>query len=264
MLVYLKTGSANFTEIGRTETIDDCLAPNWVKRFELDYFFELSQELRVEVYDSDGDSKNLQSHDFLGACTFIVANLVGAPGGLSSNKLLDRKGRDIPGYIKKNPAIVQIACEHFGNENEFVRLDMEAIGLPKMDFFGKADGYLEIYRLGPNNALSQVYVTEVVKNNLNPIWKQACLKVSHLCLGDYKKPFLIKAWDWNSNGHPEFIGQVTFTVEQLKESKMHTCSTLGRRASQSSTRSPHSTVCLNRSAQQRSQKSAQAARPAQM
>ena len=40
--------------IGRTETIDNDLNPNWKKTFMLDYVFETTQNVRFEVFDDDG------------------------------------------------------------------------------------------------------------------------------------------------------------------------------------------------------------------
>ena len=38
-----------FFELGRTETIQDSLAPEWVKKFIMDYNFEIVQRIRFEV-----------------------------------------------------------------------------------------------------------------------------------------------------------------------------------------------------------------------
>ena len=43
--------------LGRTETIWDSSDPDFVKQFEVDYFFEETQKFVIEAYDMD-DEKN--------------------------------------------------------------------------------------------------------------------------------------------------------------------------------------------------------------
>ena len=40
-------------KIGETEVISDTLNPQWVKNITVDYFFEIQQMFRVEIYDVD-------------------------------------------------------------------------------------------------------------------------------------------------------------------------------------------------------------------
>lgn len=39
----------NLEEIGRTETIQNCLNPQWNKKIRLNYYFEAKQPLRFEM-----------------------------------------------------------------------------------------------------------------------------------------------------------------------------------------------------------------------
>jgi hypothetical protein len=49
-------GKAMRQMIGRTETIWDCHEPDFVKQFEIDYYFEETQKFVLEVYDMDDES----------------------------------------------------------------------------------------------------------------------------------------------------------------------------------------------------------------
>ena len=46
-------GTRNWHEFGRTEIMWDNLNPDFERKFQLDYHFELHQELRFSVYDID-------------------------------------------------------------------------------------------------------------------------------------------------------------------------------------------------------------------
>lgn len=41
-------------EVGRTETINNNVNPDWKRSFQLNYIFEARQEVKLEVYDDDG------------------------------------------------------------------------------------------------------------------------------------------------------------------------------------------------------------------
>ena len=44
--------------VGQTEVIFNCLSPNFTKIFDVSYYFEKNQIIRVEIYDFDEDSQN--------------------------------------------------------------------------------------------------------------------------------------------------------------------------------------------------------------
>ncbi|KAK8770689.1 hypothetical protein V5799_012846 [Amblyomma americanum] len=48
--------------LGRTETVDNCLNPDFVTKFLVDYYFEERQQLLFKVYDIDSPSVDLQNH----------------------------------------------------------------------------------------------------------------------------------------------------------------------------------------------------------
>lgn len=44
----------------------NCLNPKFSKTFIIDYYFEMVQKLRFEIYDIDSEGCSLQDADFLG------------------------------------------------------------------------------------------------------------------------------------------------------------------------------------------------------
>ena len=55
-----------YLQAGRTENIKNTLSPQFAKAFEVDYYFEEVQKIRVAVYDIDNKTPDLSDDDFLG------------------------------------------------------------------------------------------------------------------------------------------------------------------------------------------------------
>lgn len=49
--------------------------------------------------------------------------------------------------------------------------------------------------------------TEVLKNDLNPMWKPVSISMSQV--GSKETPLVIECFDFNSNGRHELLGYVT-------------------------------------------------------
>jgi Ca2+-dependent lipid-binding protein len=62
---FKKAPNQPFLFIGKTETIDNNLNPNFKKSFFVDYIFETQQDIRFEVMDED-DKTNDKNDDFIG------------------------------------------------------------------------------------------------------------------------------------------------------------------------------------------------------
>jgi Ca2+-dependent lipid-binding protein len=63
--VYSKKVNGQWQLLGRTETVDNNLNPNFRKSFCLNYIFEARQDLKFEVMDED-DKSNSTNDDFIG------------------------------------------------------------------------------------------------------------------------------------------------------------------------------------------------------
>ena len=64
---------------GRTETIDNTLDPQWVKKYVLDYQFEMRQMLKVTVYDSDRGAQKLEENDLIGTVECSLGEVKKSP-----------------------------------------------------------------------------------------------------------------------------------------------------------------------------------------
>ena len=70
--------------------------------------------------------------------------------------------------------------------------------------------FLEIYKLhyNPSGATrwQLVYRSEVIKNHLNPLWKEHSMPIEDFCEYDLDKLIKIQIWDWQKKGNHRGAG----------------------------------------------------------
>jgi len=224
-VLYMKTGfGGQWREQGRTETIYDNHHPIFEKRFKLNYIFEQEQNIRVEAYDEDKKNvKNLKSHDYVGTVDFLLGEVVHHPGGTMRKVMTAtrgaRKGKKSRNKKSKKYTTVTIKVEEIQVCNHILHLQLGASKLPKMDWFGSADPFLEFFRMGQDDSSSmsmvKVFSTEVVKSSKKPVWKPIKLGAGAICNGDFDRPLVIKCQDWNSDGKSDLIGEIQTNLNEL-------------------------------------------------
>ena len=62
-------------QFGRTENIKNSLNPDFATTFEVDYYFEAVQQVRLQVYDIDNKSAELGDDDYLGGLECTLAQV---------------------------------------------------------------------------------------------------------------------------------------------------------------------------------------------
>lgn len=72
-----KPNNPNWVLVGRTETVDNNLNPNFQKSFIFDYVFEMRQEMKFEVMDED-DKTNSANDEFIGSVETTLGACAGA------------------------------------------------------------------------------------------------------------------------------------------------------------------------------------------
>ncbi|XP_040922313.1 copine-3-like isoform X2 [Toxotes jaculatrix] len=206
-VLFMKTSGPQWCEIGRTEKIQNCLNPSFSKSFVVDYYFEMVQKLKFEVYDIDSENCSLHDADFLGETECTLGQIV-------SSKKLTR-----PLVMKdKRPAgkgTITICAEE-RTDNRVVELEVAARKLDKKDFFGKSDPFLEFYKQ-TETGWQLAHRTEVVKNNLNPTWRRFRIPLQSLCGGDVEKSIKVDCYDYNNSGSHDFIGSFQTTLCHIQE-----------------------------------------------
>ncbi|XP_044205063.1 copine-9-like [Thunnus albacares] len=201
-------GTKEWREFGRTEVIDNTLNPDFVRKFVLDFFFEEKQNLRFDVYNVDTRSSNLSKHkDFLGQMFCTLGEIIGSTGSR-----LERTLSGIPG--KKCGTII-FTAEELSNCRDIATMQFCANKLDKKDFFGKSDPFLVFYRSNEDGTFTICHKTEVIKNNLNPVWQSFTIPVRALCNGDYDRTVKVDVYDWDRDGSHDFIGEFTTSYREL-------------------------------------------------
>uniref|UniRef100_A0A8C5AZJ3 Copine family member 9 n=1 Tax=Gadus morhua TaxID=8049 RepID=A0A8C5AZJ3_GADMO len=171
------------------------------RKFVLDFFFEEKQNLRFDV------SSNLSKHDFLGQMFCTLGEIIGSTGSR-----LEKTLSGIPG--KKCGCIV-FSAEELSNCRDIATMQLCANKLDKKDFFGKSDPFLVFYRSNEDGTFTICHKTEVIKNNLNPVWQSFTLPVRALCNGDYDRTVKVDVFDWDRDGSHDFIGEFTTSYREL-------------------------------------------------
>ncbi|MCL4130502.1 UNVERIFIED_CONTAM: hypothetical protein GTU68_052839 [Idotea baltica] len=205
-ILYIKdSGSQSYYEVGRTEQVKDSLNPQWVKRFELDYRFEERQVLKFHVYDWDTKSSNPKDQDSLGEVECSLGEIMACQGS--------QLKRSLP----KGGGTLVVSGEELSKSKEILTLDMSAVDLDKKDFMGKSDPFLVFSRSLQNNTFSVIHKTEVIKNNLNPVWKPIVIPVKALCGDDEQRIIKIECFDYDSDGSHDLIGECQTKLATLRE-----------------------------------------------
>ncbi|KAK3736203.1 hypothetical protein QZH41_011890, partial [Actinostola sp. cb2023] len=196
---------------GRTETIMNNLNPDFVKTFTIHYFFEEVQKLKFQVYDIDSKSTRLQDHDFIGETECTLGSIVGENGGRLEKLLLSKEHKKSRGKIIGKILIKVSVCFH----QDVVTIQFRGQKLDKKDFFGKSDPFLVFYRYNEDSSFTAVHRTEVIKNTLNPTWKEFSIPSRALCNGDYDRAIRVECYDWDRDGGHDLIGIFSTTLREL-------------------------------------------------
>ncbi|XP_064225997.1 copine-7 isoform X3 [Aotus nancymaae] len=186
VVLLLQQAQGQWAQVDRTEVVRSSLHPVFSKVFTVDYYFEEVQKLRFEVYDTHGGPSGLscQEDDFLGGMECTLGQIV-------AQKKVTR------------PLLLK-----FGRNAGKSTIT---------DLFSKSDPFLELYRVNDDQGLQLVYRTEVVKNDLNPVWEPFKVSLSSLCSCEETRPLKCLVWDYDSRGKHDFIGEFSTTFEEMQK-----------------------------------------------
>ncbi|KAI8771714.1 copine-9 [Biomphalaria glabrata] len=211
--------SQRYIEIGRTETINNNLNPDFVKHFVVDYFFEECQRLKFQIFDVDTSSQSLSQQDFIGEVDLTLGEMVGAPGGCVKKSLTNK---NLPGT---SCGEILLRVEELGSNKEIITLYAKGTELDQKNWwglFGKSDPFLTFYRANEDNSFTIVHKTEEIKNTLNPNWKPFTVPLKTFCNGDHDRTIKVQCYDWNASGNHEFIGEFFTNVRELSSNQART------------------------------------------
>uniref|UniRef100_A0AAQ5XFJ0 Copine VII n=1 Tax=Amphiprion ocellaris TaxID=80972 RepID=A0AAQ5XFJ0_AMPOC len=186
-VILMVQTNGQWTELDRTEVIKSNLHPVFGKVFLLDYYFEEVQKLRFEVYDIHGThSIGTRDDDFLGGVECTLGQIVAQKKMVKP--LLLKYGK----YAGKSTITVGF-----------------------LTF--KSDPFMEIYRINDDETEQLVHRTEVIKNNLNPVWEPFKVSLISLCSCDEDRKLKCLVWDHDSRGKHDFIGEFYATFREMQK-----------------------------------------------
>lgn len=194
--------------IGQTEVIKDNLNPNFSKTITVDYVFEVRQPIKFEVWDWDSPTKS----EFLGSIESTVGAIVGAR---NQTLVLDLKDRN-----SKNGGKIIVRAEKIGTCRESILWQWTGVSLMNTRWLcSKSSPFLRFFKRRENEWL-KVHETEVVRSNLNPIWKLFTITGDKLYGGDHLRPIRVECWDWNHSGKCVYIGETEFNLNDIIQGKL--------------------------------------------
>nr|CAD7568617.1 unnamed protein product [Timema californicum] len=151
-------GETRWVEYHRTEAIDNTHDPDFASKILIPYRFEEQQPLKFEVYDIDSSSSNLSDHDFLGAATCNLAQIISSGKVqlplMNSNKVVDSG---------ENASSIIVVAEELAALKDEVHLEFSGHNLDKKNWwwFCKSDPFLVFLKATESGSYTVVHRTEV-------------------------------------------------------------------------------------------------------
>ncbi|KAL7568730.1 hypothetical protein ACA910_021723 [Epithemia clementina (nom. ined.)] len=189
--------------LGKTEVCKNTLNPQWVKIFEIDHELGSPFKLAVSIYDevTKGDNK------FMASAVFDIDELLGARGNTKAKQLKSQ------GTL--------FATVRKARGSGLLRMNLRGAQLKNVEgWVGKSDPFFELSRktdTAGGQTWDNVFRSETVKNNLNPVWQPATVELSKLCGGDMDALIKISVFDYESKGGHVAMGSFETTVNALVE-----------------------------------------------
>ena len=202
IVVYMRSGSSDWMEIGRTEVAVNNQNPSFVKKIITNYKFEEIQRLRICVFDADteGDSAylDLSQQDYLGEAEVEVPTLVHNSSSVS-----------LPLFKEGKPAGTAIVkCEEMNQSSGDIIFNLRGEEIP-------SDCFLRISSDSEKNGVVPLFKTEVSESGK---WKEFSIDVSILCNCDYNRPLILEVFQYNRRGNHKLIGTVSSSTASLLQS----------------------------------------------
>eukprot|EP00261_Vitis_vinifera_P039572 XP_019080815.1 PREDICTED: protein BONZAI 3 isoform X2 [Vitis vinifera] len=220
VVAYTKKRDGTLEELGRTEVIMNSLDPAWIEKITVAYHFEIVQPLIFHVYDVDTKYYNLpvktlklNDQEFLGEGSCVLSEIVTKQGQSLTLDLHNRNGN----RGLKNLGKLTVHAEETVASRNAIEVIFHCSHLENKDLFSKSDPFLRISRIVENGGSVPICKTEVVDNNLNPIWRPLCLTMQQFVSKD--NPLVIECFDFNSSGNHVLIGKLQKSVADLE--KLH-------------------------------------------
>jgi len=206
------SGSMEGTNIGTTQSIPNCLSPDWCEIFFLEFGSSEVTNIEVSIWNKVDGGKDY----FIGSAVFEATTVFQEPGRTASEQIGRRTTSRLFMHVEKS----RIGSATGKLDLRLRGLDMKNVE-PGIFGLGRSDPFYEISKKDTDYSISHVkwnvvYRSETVHNHLNPSWKPASIGVEELCYGKLECPLRIQVLDYNDNGKHKVIGEYETTVTELQ------------------------------------------------
>lgn len=234
VVVYIarlsRGGEVGWMEVGRTETVWDCLDPVFVKCFETKNWVNgggiKGEDLggvtvKVEVWDNDDDGNvDLKRHDYIGAAKCRLDDIL---KGQNMNLELRLKNAK-----KKNPGFITLMAEPVRVPKPNMEVTFN-FSLGRDISSGLKKAFIVISRALKGGKWTPVWRTEIISIHKSMLsrsegnqreFRAVVLKLDQLTAGVDVKPLRIEFWRFKKSGSHERLGTAQTQYDQLKNLRL--------------------------------------------
>jgi len=109
-----------------------------------------------------------------------------------------------------------VRADKVRESSQFIWWQWAGANLANVDgWFDKSDPFLRFYKKTESGDWLMQHETEMIKDNLNPIWKPFELNIVKLCPKSYDDVFKIECWDFEKSGKHKFMGVCELTMKNV-------------------------------------------------
>ncbi|XP_071731805.1 protein BONZAI 1-like [Rutidosis leptorrhynchoides] len=220
-VIYTKGWDGSLQEIGRTEVVLNSLSPRWIKKVIIAYHFEMVQTLLFRVYDVDTQFHGLEEkmlkldeQQLLGEATCLLSEIVTRRDRSLAIDIVGKVDSTSPTPPKKLGQFT-VHAEECVVSKTTTELAFRCTDLENKEIFSKSDPFLVISKCVEGGHAVPICKTEVLKNDLNPIWKPVSISISQV--GSKETPLVIECFNFNSNGRHDLLGKVQKSLVDLEK-----------------------------------------------
>jgi len=199
-------------QLGTTESIPNCINPDWSKIFFLEFDASEVTNLEVSLFSKADDGED----SLIGKASFEATSVFQEPGRTASEQIGQRTSSRVYMHVEKSRI-----GDSTGKLNLCLRgLDMKNVE-PGIFGLGRSDPFYEISKKDSDYSVAHVkwnvvYRSETVHNHLNPLWDATTIGLEELCYGKLDWPLRIQVLDYNKNGKHTVIGEYETSVQELQ------------------------------------------------
>ncbi len=206
----------SWKQIGRTETIYDCLNPQWAKKMIVDYKFEAIQEMKFGVRDDDSGGRGGR-FQMQGEFVTVLSEIVSHTGTQFVGKLKSPLAEECGEII--------IVAEELSVCKKIVDVEFKVEKLKRHSWWRPINPFLVISRSNEDGSYSVVKRPGTVESATHiPIWKlskpfpvwKLTIHLTSLCNGDYDRNIKIDCYDRRRNGNHKLIGSCETSLRTLE------------------------------------------------